>query len=297
MVLDKEEVMLEVKNLRKRYGEEEVLKGISFTLRRGEIFSLVGPNGAGKTTTIKAILGLTQRYEGEIKINAERMSYLAENELPYPSMNVYEYMRFYANIVGADDEKIMALLELVELTSSLTKRCKHLSKGMKQRLLIARTFLNDPELVILDEPFSGVDPKMRAKLLSFIREYVNSKKSSVFLTTHILSDVERLSHKVAIIRNGEIVSMGSVGALDSESRAIRELRLKIIDKNNTRLAVAALNHVEGVKDVMGESEDIIVCRYSANISEYDILGVLFKEKIEFRMISGAVESAYMGVER
>ncbi len=294
---EKEEVMLEVKNLRKKYGREEVLKGISFTLRRGEIFSLVGPNGAGKTTTIKAILGLTQQYEGEIKINAERISYLAENEIPYPSMCVYEYMRFYANIVGVTDEKIIELLELVELTDSLTKKCKHLSKGMKQRLLIARTFLNDPTLVVLDEPFNGVDPQMRVKLLNFIRDYVSSTGASVLLTTHILSDVERLSHRVAIIRDGKIVSMGSVGSLGKETQGLRELRLKIVDGKKTKLAVEKLRNVEGVAEVVVESDDIIICRYPADISEYDILSLLFEEKIEFRMISGDVESAYVGVEK
>ncbi|NPA75637.1 MAG: ABC transporter ATP-binding protein [Euryarchaeota archaeon] len=295
--MDKKEVILKVKNLRKKYGEEEVVKGISFTLQKGEIFSMVGPNGAGKTTTIKAILGLTHRYAGEIKITAGKINYLAENEIPYPAMDVYEYMRFYADILNVTDEKIKELLDLVELTSHISKKCKNLSKGMKQRLLIARTFLNEPELLILDEPFSGVDPEMRARLLNFMRDYVTRTKAAILLTTHILGDVEKLSHRVAIIRDGKIISMGEVGDLGASTSGDREIRLKIVKKEQTREAIHNLKEVPGVKDVVIETEDIIRCMYSSEVSEYTILSKLFSDKIEFRIISGDVESAFMGESR
>ncbi len=290
------EVILEVKDLRKSYGEEEVLRGISFAIRRGEILSLVGPNGAGKTTIIRAILGLTYRYSGKINIMAKKVNYLAENEVPYPTMNVYEYMRFYGDLMGVDNKKIIEMLKFVNLVSHITKKCKNLSKGMKQRLLIARTFLNDPDLVILDEPFSGIDPAMRSKLLNFIREYVADTGASVFLTTHILSDVEKISHRVAIIRDGKIKYMGEVGMLGKTMRGLREMRIRIISKDKAITAINKLKNIPGVVEVVHETENVILCEYSSDVSEYDILSSLFEEKIKFRIISGDVEAAIKGGE-
>ena len=227
----------------------------------------------------------------------KKINYLAENEIPYPSMNVYEYMRFYANLMGVGDEKIVEYLDLVELKGQMMKKCKHLSKGMRQRLLIARTFLNDPELLILDEPFSGVDPKMRAKLLKFMREYVRRKNATIFLTTHILSDVEKLSHRVAIMKEGKIISVGEIGEVGERVKGNREMRLRIIDRGKISRVVEKLKETRGVIEVMMETVDVIRCEYTSEVSEYELLSALFEEKIEFRMISGDVESAFLRGEK
>ena len=214
--------VLSVKNLQKSYkkgflGREsvKVLKGVNLEVDR-EIFGFIGPNGAGKTTTIKAIMGFIFPDGGEIrifgKLNTDvsvkgKVGFLPERPYVPLSITGKEYLDFCADVYGIPyyerKRKYLKLLELVELVGVEERKLSSYSKGMVQRLLFAATLLNEPELLILDEPMSGLDPVGRSIIASVIRRLKEEGKA-VFYSSHIIQDVERLSDRVAIIVGGEI---------------------------------------------------------------------------------------------
>lgn len=226
--------VLSVKNLQKSYkkgflGREsvKVLKGVNLEVDR-EIFGFIGPNGAGKTTTIKAIMGFIFPDGGEIrifgKLNTDvsvkgKVGFLPERPYVPLSITGKEYLDFCADVYGIPyyerKRKYLKLLELVELVGVEERKLSSYSKGMVQRLLFAATLLNEPELLILDEPMSGLDPVGRSIIASVIRRLKEEGKA-VFYSSHIIQDVERLSDRVAIIVGGEIKLVDSVSSLISK---------------------------------------------------------------------------------
>ncbi len=282
-------MIVSVQNLRKYYGKEEVLKGISFQVNRGEIFSVVGPNGSGKTTTLKIILGLVGDFSGNVMVESHNISYVAENEGIYGYLTVREYLAFFASLYSVSEDKIEEVLDWVKMTHAQHKRCKHLSKGMKQRILLARAFMNDPELLVLDEPFSGLDPEIRTEFQRFMRDYTAKRNASIILTTHILSDVEKLSDRIAFIRDGRITAAGELEAVTSKVGGDKELMLLI--KDNITMAKNILENTAGMKKVTLRG-NVITCVYRANIEESEILGKLIEQNIRFSLVSGTAEAAY-----
>jgi len=226
--------ILSIKNLKKSYKKGflkketvQVLKGIDLQVKR-EIFGFIGPNGAGKTTTIKAIMGFIFPDGGEIKIFGKRNSDVSVKgkigflpERPYVPLSITgrEYLDFCADVYGIPyyerRRKYSKLLEMVDLLGVEERKIGSYSKGMVQRLLFAATLLNDPELLVLDEPMSGLDPVGRSIIASVIRRLKEEGKA-VFYSSHIIQDVERLSDRVAIIVGGEIKLVDSVSSLISK---------------------------------------------------------------------------------
>ncbi|WP_456343089.1 ABC transporter ATP-binding protein [Thermovibrio sp.] len=226
--------VLEVSKLRKAYSlgflvkrKKEILKSVSFSVFN-EIFGFIGPNGAGKTTTIKAIMGFIFPDHGEIrvfgKLNTDvsvkrKVGFLPERPYVPLSITGKEYLDFCADVYGIPyyerRKKYLKLLELVELVGVEERKLSSYSKGMVQRLLFAATLLNEPELLILDEPMSGLDPVGRSIIASVIRKLKEEGKA-VFYSSHIIQDVERLSDRVAIIVGGEIKLVDSVSSLISK---------------------------------------------------------------------------------
>jgi len=207
---------LKVKGLKKRFGKKTVLKGLSFSVVQGEVFGFIGPNGAGKTTTIKSVLGFVFPDEGEIEILGEknlsvrvkaRLGFLPERTYVPLSITGKEYFDFCADAFGipyyARKRKYIKLFELVDLIGFEEKKLSSYSKGMLQRLLFASTLINEPELLILDEPMSGLDPVGRSIIASVIKD-LKERGRSVFYSSHIIQDVERLSDRVAILVDGEV---------------------------------------------------------------------------------------------
>jgi ABC-2 type transport system ATP-binding protein len=227
--------VLKVSNLKKSFRRGLIrkrvflaLKGISLSVLKGEVFGFIGPNGAGKTTTIKAIMGFILPDEGKVEILGKenttvevkrRIGFLPERPYLPLSITGREYLDFCADAFGipyyARKRKYRELLELVDLVGVEDKKLSSYSKGMVQRLLFAATLMNDPELLILDEPMSGLDPVGRAIIASVIRD-LKGKGKSVFYSSHIIQDVERLSDRVAIIVNGEIKLTEQVAELVSQ---------------------------------------------------------------------------------
>ncbi|MGB9893215.1 MAG: ABC transporter ATP-binding protein [Candidatus Saccharicenans sp.] len=233
--------VLELENVHKAYKlgfiprKKQVLKGVSFQVNEGEIFGYLGPNGAGKTTTIKCILNLIFPDAGKITIFGEdslkprarqKVGFLPENPYFYDYLTGREFLVFYADLLGihgqAKEDKIGHLLKLVGMERATELQLRKYSRGMLQRIGLAQALLNDPALVILDEPMGGLDPIGRKEFRDII---VNLKKEgkTVFLSSHILQDIEMICDRVAIILAGEIINQGYLGDLISEKVLYTEI--------------------------------------------------------------------------
>jgi len=238
-----DDVVLEVKGLRKVFHigffrkRVEAVNGASFTVKRGEIFGLLGPNGAGKTTTIKAILRLIFPTEGQIRIFgcsaddrevAKRVGYMPENPYVYQYLKPLEFLDLCGRLVGIPrvDRRTRSeeMIDKVGLRHAADRPIGKFSKGMMQRIGLAQALLHDPELLVLDEPMSGLDPIGRKEVRDVLLEQRARGKTLLF-TSHILSDVELLCDRVVIMQQGKITSEGQVhDLLESASRRV-EIRL------------------------------------------------------------------------
>ena len=224
------EATIEVKNLKKKFVKKgifrkrvrEVLKGVSFEVFK-ETFGFIGPNGAGKTTTIKLIMGFLRPDSGSVRVLGRHIEeakafigFLPERPYIYSSIKAIEFLNFCFDVFSIPyyerRRKAKELLELVGLLGKEEEPISSFSKGMVQRLLFASTLVNDPEVLILDEPMSGLDPVGRSMIAEVILE-LRRKGKTVFYSSHIIQDVERLSDRVAVIVDGQIKLMGKVGEI------------------------------------------------------------------------------------
>jgi len=211
--------MIEVTGLCKKYGKLEALKSISFNVEKGTIFGFIGRNGAGKTTTMNILTGLLKFDKGEILIKGKDflknkrellklIGYLPESPAFYDYMNSYEYLSFIGRIIGSNEKNpktnIEGLLEKVGLKKSGKRRIGGYSRGMKQRLALAVAFMNNPEILFLDEPASALDPEGRMEMLELIED-LKDEKITIFLSTHILNDAEKVCDRICIIDEGKIL--------------------------------------------------------------------------------------------
>ncbi|WP_241154375.1 ABC transporter ATP-binding protein [Staphylospora marina] len=217
--------VLSVRRLSKRIGDREIVKDVSFEVQRGEIFGFLGPNGAGKTTTIRMLVGLIRPTSGEIRIGGYDLSReflkairhvgcIVENPELYPYLTGYENLELFSRM--AEDiprSRIDEVVERVELTERIHEPVKTYSLGMRQRLGIAQALLAEPRLLILDEPTNGLDPAGIRELRTFIRRLSREEGISVFISSHILHEVQLMCDRVAIIHDGTVVHTGRVDEL------------------------------------------------------------------------------------
>jgi len=219
--------ILRVDGLRKRYGGLEVVRGLSFAIRRGECFALLGPNGAGKTTTLRCCLGLIDPDGGEIEVvgvpvpKAAREARIRVGVVPQmdnldPDFTVREnlviYGRYFRLPRAMLDERIPRLLEFAGLAGKAQTSIRTLSGGMKRRLTLARALINDPELLILDEPTTGLDPQARHLIWDGLRQLLKQGKT-ILLTTHFMDEAERLATRLAVIDHGTMIACDAPRAL------------------------------------------------------------------------------------
>ena len=211
--------VVEFRNVEKTFGRFRVLKGLSFEIRRGERVALLGPNGSGKTTTIKLISGQIRPTGGEVRVFGKsrvdepvkvKIGVVSHNPFLYEDLTAYENLEFFARMYGADVGKISELLRDFGLWRRRHELVRNYSRGMKQRLSIARALLNDPELLILDEPTTGLDVEGRKRLFGAISSY----DATILFTTHNLSEAEAICERVLIIREGELVYDGSAEGVE-----------------------------------------------------------------------------------
>jgi len=223
--------MLTVENLRKRYGSQEVVRGVTFRVAEGECFGLLGPNGAGKTTTLKCILGLTEPSAGRIELagypvpQAARQARYRVGVVPQfdnldPDFTVRENLVVFGRYFGLRTADVLArvpaLLEFAGLAEKADARIETLSGGMKRRLTLARALVNDPQVLFMDEPTTGLDPQARHLIWDRLKRLVADGKTLV-LTTHFMDEAERLCDRVGIMDNGQIIALDAPQALIARS--------------------------------------------------------------------------------
>src|SRR5581483_1187489 len=232
MTLEPERPMVEIRGLGRRYGESWAVRDVSFDVRRGEIFGIIGPNGAGKSTTIKILAGLLAPTEGEAVVNGmrcddprhkARIGYLPEESPLYEDMTAGAYLRFFARLYEVPraeaQRRIDSALEALQLDEDARdgKKIGDMSKGMRRKVAIARSLVNDPDLVIYDEPASGLDPVASAYILDLVRSLARRGKTVVF-SAHNLFPLERICDRVLILRKGEVVALGAMKEMREATR-------------------------------------------------------------------------------
>lgn len=216
--------MLKIKNLTKTYGDYKAVDDLSLNILPGEIYGFIGHNGAGKTTTLKSVVGILKFDNGEIEIDGvsitqdplsckAKIAYIPDNPDLYEYMSGTYYLNFVADIFGISkddrESRIKTYADLFELTDDLAQPISAYSHGMKQKLAIISALIHDPKLIIMDEPFVGLDPKASHILKGIMRE-ICDKGGAIFFSTHVLEVAEKLCDKVAIIKNGQLIKCGTM---------------------------------------------------------------------------------------
>ena len=194
--------MTRIEHINKSFGSQQVLRDVTLEIPEGQVLGLLGPNGAGKSTLMKILIGLWRADSGQVSV-PERIGYLPENNPLYEEMYVAEYLQFMSGLTAnANANTVNALIERVGLTPERHKHIRELSKGYRQRVGLAQALLGDPQLLILDEPTTGLDPNQLVEIRSLIREL--GKERTVILSTHIMQEVREMCDRVVILDHGEI---------------------------------------------------------------------------------------------
>ena len=235
--------MIEIKNVTKKYGDKEAIKNISFDIKDGEIFGFIGHNGAGKTTMIKSLVGILNFDNGDIIINNKsikedsiacklEMAYVPDNPDLYENMTAIDFINFVCDMYGTEEnirkENIEKYSKMFEMENKLNDYISSFSHGMKQKVALIAALSHNPKVLIMDEPFVGLDPKAVFDIKSVMKEMTKEGKT-IFFSTHILDVAEKLCDRVAIIKNGNIVKIGKMKDIKGDS-SLEEVFLELEEK-------------------------------------------------------------------
>lgn len=251
-----------VQNISKYYGEQKALNNISFDIKKGEIVGFLGPNGAGKSTLMKILTTYISSSEGEALVNGfdvtkkqknvqQSVGYLPEHNPLYLDMYIKEYLDFNANVYNVNKERINEVIELTGLTHEAHKKISQLSKGYRQRVGLANALLHNPDVLILDEPTTGLDPNQLVE----IRELIKSvgKEKTIFLSTHIMQEVEAICDRVIIINKGELVIDTPLSELKNNQEQLIEVEF---DYRIEDVLLKRLPNVTTAKNTFGMTWEI-----------------------------------------
>lgn len=251
-----------VQNISKYYGEQKALNNISFDIKKGEIVGFLGPNGAGKSTLMKILTTYISSSEGEALVNdfdvtkkqknvQQSVGYLPEHNPLYLDMYIKEYLDFNANVYNVNKERINEVIELTGLTHEAHKKISQLSKGYRQRVGLANALLHNPDVLILDEPTTGLDPNQLVE----IRELIKSvgKEKTIFLSTHIMQEVEAICDRVIIINKGELVIDTPLSELKNNQEQLIEVEF---DYRIEDVLLKCLPNVTTAKNTFGMTWEI-----------------------------------------
>lgn len=273
------EVVLKIKDLTKVYNKKRVVDGLTLDVEAGQIYGFLGPNGAGKTTTIKMITGLIKKDAGDIVINGidavknhdVAMNYVgAIVEVPsfYEYMSGMENLKLYARLRNIKKEQILKIVKLVKLENKIYEKVKKYSLGMKQRLGLAVSLLHSPKLLILDEPTNGLDPEGIRELRELLKKIAHEDNVAVFVSSHLLSEMQLMCDKVAIINNGKIVKVESMDSIKNESNIYE---FNVSDSDMAQKYIGKIAKCE-------KKQNKLIVFYDGKIS--DILKLLIENEIE-----------------
>ncbi len=254
--------MIRTKNLTKEYGGFKAVDNLNLKIDKGQIYGFLGPNGAGKTTTMLMLLGILKPTQGEIYLMGEsltknplslkkRIGVVSEKQYLYKEMTAGEYLSFFASLyqVKNKEKKIKELLSAVRLLDVKNRKLGAFSRGMQQKLGFARALLHDPELLLLDEPVSGLDPTGIKQVRDLI-ENENKKNRTIFISSHLLSEVERLCSKVAIINQGKLLAEDTMENLRKKLTNFIQLEVELVEIKKEILD--ALNSFDFIKEIEQE---------------------------------------------
>jgi len=259
--------MIETKNLTKNYGDLTAVDDLNLTIKDGDIFGFIGPNGAGKTTTMRILVTLLEPYGGNAFINGLDVSkhgkkvrrlvgYMPDFMGVYDDLKVFEYLEFFAAAFGIERKKrksiVEGVLELTDLESKKSATVDSLSRGMQQRLGLARVLIHDPKVLILDEPASGLDPRARIEIRELLRELKRMGKT-IMISSHILSELEEICDHVGIIEQGKLVFSGTLEEIRPRLGIESKVRVSVADHQDKAIELlSALPQVRQVQSLGGE---------------------------------------------
>jgi len=259
--------MIETKNLTKNYGNLTAVDDLNLTIKDGDIFGFIGPNGAGKTTTMRILVTLLEPYGGSAFINGLDVSkhgkkvrrlvgYMPDFMGVYDDLKVFEYLEFFAAAFGIERKKrksiVEGVLELTDLESKKSATVDSLSRGMQQRLGLARVLIHDPKVLILDEPASGLDPRARIEIRELLRELKRMGKT-IMISSHILSELEEICDHVGIIEQGKLVFSGTMEEIRPRLGIESKVRVMVADHQDKAIELlSALPQVRQVQALGGE---------------------------------------------
>jgi ABC-2 type transport system ATP-binding protein len=302
--------MLQIENLYKNYGKFNAVDDLSLNIEEGEIFGFVGPNGAGKTTTMKIICGLLSATKGQVYVNGvdaiknskevkSYIGYMPDFFGVYDDLKVSEYLNFYASIygiTGKESKKVCAdLLELIDLSNKKDAYVDSLSRGMKQRLCLARSLVHNPKILILDEPASGMDPRARFHMKEILKNLKDMGKT-IIISSHILSELSEICTTIGIIDHGKIVIKGSVDEIMDKVYKNRTIKIKVT--SDISKAIRCLKEHSAVDNII-EGENKVDFDFVGNdVDMNNLLKELIKNEVPivtFSQVDGNLEDIFMRV--
>jgi ABC-2 type transport system ATP-binding protein len=290
-------ISVETRSLTRRFGNLAAVSDLDLQVQAGALFGLIGPNGAGKTTTLRMLAGLLEPTSGEILLNGQavnhdwrelkrQIGYMPDFFGVYEDMLVWEYLDFFGRCYGlAANRRAQVIAELLELVDLVDKRDSYvhtLSRGMRQRLCLAHALVHDPQVLLLDEPASGLDPRARVEMRELLRE-LGSMGKTILLSSHILTELAELCDSVGIIEKGRLVVSGSLDEIRQHALQTRTLRLKVL--SGLERATSLLGNQPGVGQVYPVNGDLEVEFLGDENAAADLLSAL---------VSGGVRVASFG---
>ena len=255
-----EKPIVQLKNVTKRIGKRTIIDSLTLDLPQGEVFGFIGPNGSGKTTTIRMMVGLMSLSDGEIWINGcsiskqyqqaiRHVGAIVENPEMYKYLTGYQNLVHYARMItGITDERISEVIELVGLTGRIHDKVRTFSLGMRQRLGVAQAILHRPKLLILDEPTNGLDPAGIRELRDYLRVLAKEEGVAVFVSSHLLTEMELMCDRVAIIQNGKLIDVRAVQRGDGAEGSLQHVRFEVDKPEEARAIVEALGSQAGLQE-------------------------------------------------
>ncbi|MBO8434589.1 MAG: ABC transporter ATP-binding protein [Tyzzerella sp.] len=302
--------MLEITNLVKKYGNFTAVDNLSLKVNKGSIYGFVGPNGAGKTTTMKIISGLLSSTSGSVKIDGvevsdnpkalrDKIGYMPDFFGVYDNLRVSEYMDFYAGtyyIPYKDRESLIDnLLELVDLSHKKDSYVDSLSRGMKQRLCLARSLIHDPQLLILDEPASGLDPRARVEMKEILRQLRDMGKT-IIISSHILPELAEMCTEIGIIDKGKLSAQGTVAEIMRKLSKKRFINVKVLE--NKEKLVKILSETPYISDITENTDDVEFAFDGGDVKLAEFLRYIVSEEVpvvSFKEKEGNLEEIFMTI--